>query len=133
MPHTPDKGQPDHQFESGAKRSEIKPFYAAIPLASIRRLALRATGAPRGEVLSDTESGFSYEGGSRKYGYGNWRQGLPMEDTFNHVIEHLYRWKESIERGEVPIDDDLAGAAWGIMLPLMTNERKYADERKPKP
>ncbi len=115
-------------FESGAKRSTIMPFYAAIPPASIRRVALRATGAPEGEVLMDDESGseFSYEGGSRKYGYDNWRRGLPLEDTFNHLIDHLLKWKAAIDEGRVPVNDDLAAAAWAILMPLMTFERDYA-------
>lgn len=120
--------KPDRQFETGATRSEEMPYYAAIPYASIRRLALRATGAPRGEVLTDDETGFTYDGGSRKYGYDNWRLGLPLRDTFNHVIQHLFRWITAVERGEVPSGDELSGAAWGIMLPLMTRERHYAME-----
>lgn len=119
----------DHVFSTGAKRSEIKPFYSAIPGASLRRLALRATGAPRGEVLSVSE--FQYTGGSRGYGYNNWKMGLPMRDTFNHVIEHLFRWKDKIEGPNQPADneDDLAAAAWGIMFPLMTFERSYINNR----
>lgn len=116
--------------EAGGKRSEVKPYYAAIPFASLRRLALRATGAPAGEIRHDSENGMDYEGGSDKYGYGNWRRGLPLEDTFNHIIEHLFRWKESIDKGEEPKEDDLAAAAWGIMLPLMTFERDYAGQYK---
>lgn len=118
----------DHIHESGAKRSDVMPYYSAIPFGSMRRLALRATGAPRGETLVDRETGFTQEGGSDKYGYGNWRRGLPMEDTFNHVIEHLYRWKGMIEAGVTPHSDELAGAAWGIMLPLMAFETAYVQQ-----
>ena len=114
----------DVKFESGAKRSAIMPYYAAIPYSSLRRVALRATGAPEGHKITD--SGFEYEGGSRKYGYGNWARGLPMEDTLNHVLEHLLRWKASIEEGQVPVDDHLSAAAWGILLPLMRFEHLYA-------
>lgn len=120
----------EHRFATGAKRSEVKPYYCAIPGESMRRLAMRATGAPKGAppLTLTTEDGhtFHYAGGSRGYGYGNWRRGLPMQDTFNHTIEHLYRWKDSIERGEIPNDDDLAAAAWGILMPLMTFEADYA-------
>lgn len=112
-------------FSTGAKRSEVQPFYSAIPAASLRRLALRATGAPKGATHVDPRTGFSYHGGSLGYGYGNWAKGLPMRDTFNHIIEHLYEWKEAVERGDTVIDDHLAAAAWGILMPLMTFEREY--------
>ena len=118
----------EHTFSSGAKRSEVKPFYSAIPADSLRRLALRATGAPKGRPgLAALIDGhwFHYEGGSRGYGYGNWALGLEMEDTFNHIIEHLYYWKTEIEAGRIPMDDDLAAAAWGIMMPLMSFESRY--------
>lgn len=118
----------DTTFTTGAKRSEIKPFYAAIPFASLRRLALRATGAPRGMVHNDRGSMFVYEGGSLKYGYRNWMEGLPMEDTFNHLIEHLYRWKAQVEAGNNPVDDDLSAVAWGVLLPLMTFEQDYVNQ-----
>lgn len=119
---------PEHQFESGAKRSEVKPFYSAIPFMSLLRLAMRATGAPKGgppATLMVEGHVFKYEGGSRGYGYGNWSNGLPMEDTFNHIIHHLWHWKYCIERGIIPEDDDLAAAAWGILMPLMTFEDEY--------
>lgn len=132
----PPTGEPEYQevtgagvdFPTGATRSARMPFYSAIPHKSLRRVALRATGAPAGQHLED--GGFIYEGGSLKYGYGNWAKGLPMEDTFNHVIEHLFHWKSFIERGLVPQDDDLAAAAWGILLPLMTFEREYAAQHR---
>lgn len=118
-------GEEAVKFESGALRSQLMPYYSAIPRDSLRRLALRATGAPRGTKISDFETGFDQEGGSDKYGYGNWSLGLEMEDTFNHVIDHLYRWKHNVEQGIVDKHDDLAGAAWGIMFPLMKFEREY--------
>lgn len=118
----------EHVFASGAKRSGVMPFYSAIPPLSLRRVALRATGAPRGEVLSDDLTGHTYEGGSRKYGYGNWERGLPMEDTLDHIIEHLNNWRNSIQQGVVPKDDDLAAVAWGVLMPLMTFERTYAEQ-----
>lgn len=106
-------------------RSEVKPFYSAIPFRSLRRVALRATGAIRGSVYRDGESGFDYEGGSRKYGYGNWERGLELEDTYNHILEHLGHWYDAIRQGQRPNDDDLSAAAWGILMPLMTFERLY--------
>lgn len=116
----------DITYESGARRSVKMPYYAAIPGRSIRRVALRATGAPRGETLTDKTTNREYEGGSDKYGYRNWQRGLPFEDTFNHLIDHLYAWKASIESGIVPREDELAGVGWAVLLPLMEFEREYA-------
>lgn len=116
----------DHVQPSGARRSTKMPYFSAIPAMSLRRVALRATGAPRGETL--TADRFDYEGGSDKYGYGNWAQGLEFEDTINHLMEHLLTWKASIERGEVDKDDHLAAIAWAVLMPLMTFERDYAEE-----
>jgi hypothetical protein len=121
----------DGYSASGGSRSEVKPFYSAIPAMSLRRLALRATGAPKGEARIDDVTGFSYAGGSLGYGYGNWAKGLPLRDTFNHIIEHLYFWLDSIEQGKPTIDDDLAAAAWGIMFPLMTFENDYISGGRP--
>lgn len=109
---------------SGAKRSKRMPHYSTIPFPSLRRLALRHMGAPKGEVNKDV-NGFSYHGGDLGYGHRNWMRGLEMEDTLNHVIDHLQRWKDMITSGGFPDDDELSAAAWGIMGPLMTFERQY--------
>lgn len=122
---------PTTTFDSGAQRSVQMPLYSAIPTASLRRLALRATGTPKGDPpYADPVTGFTYRGGSRGYGYGNWKLGLPCEDTFNHVVQHLLDWKAVIEKGELPAEDDLAGVAWGVMLPLMTFEARYREQYK---
>lgn len=115
-------------FDSGAKRSGEAPYYSAIPSSSLRRLALRATGAQKGEKRYDNQTGFTYEGGSLGYGYGNWKLGLPLRDTFNHVIAHLYQWLDGVENRRSESDDHLAGAAWGIIFPLMTFETSYREE-----
>lgn len=125
----PFEEEQEHAFESGAKRSAVMPYYSAIPAESLKRLAMRATGAPKHLPPSTLEVDghtFHYAGGSRGYGYGNWSKGLPLQDTFNHVIAHLFRWKDAVEAGVRPDDDDLAAAAWGIMMPLMTFEALYA-------
>lgn len=114
-------------FDSGAKRSATMPFFSAIPYESLRRVALRATGAPAGDEYRD-ENGFLYAGGSLKYGYRNWVCGLPFEDTLNHAINHLLSWKSCIEHGVLPADDELSAVAWAVLLPLMTFERQYRDQ-----
>jgi hypothetical protein len=113
--------------DSGAKRSEKMPHYASIDGAFMWRLAQVHTGAPRGENRLDHRTGFSYHGGDLGYGRGNWHKGLPMVDTFGHLIKHLYDWKEIIEQGRQPDNDDLAAAVWNIEV-LMRFEQQYIVE-----
>lgn len=101
-------------FSTGGKRSERKPRYDLIPKEALVRLSAR------------------YEMGL-KYGEHNYKLGLPFDDTFNHIIDHLLSYKErrkayfqavSEEDTHLTLDewmttretdgDDLAGAAWGI-------------------
>lgn len=118
---------PDHSmvtFDTGAKRSKEGLHYSSIDPGFLRRIAARHTGAPAGQALQF--DGREYEGGDGKYGRGNWRKGMPLHDTFNHVIEHLLHWREVIATGAIPTDDDLAGAGWGIEV-LMVFEKRYAN------
>src|SRR5688572_28941980 len=95
-----------HQFETGAKRSEvIGPRYDLIPEGPLRRLALR------------------YTLGAQKYGEYNWQKGLPLGDTFNHIFDHLLKAKRQLETGLAYDDDDLAGAAWGILALMFFQDR----------
>lgn len=92
-----------YTHSTGALRSErIKPRFDLIPYMPLRRLALR------------------YTLGAEKYGEYNWQKGLPFDDTFNHVINHLYQLRERYysylrQGGPHPndFDDDLSAAAWG--------------------
>jgi hypothetical protein len=106
-------------YSSGARRSEQMPRYDLIPTTGLDRLARR------------------YAEGAEKYGEYNWMKGLPIEDTINHVIQHLLTWKNAVvwAKNNIPaglpkdqicdfiqsrsrallIDgDELAAAAWGI-------------------
>jgi len=103
----------EHTFATGAKRSVIMPRYDLLPQTFLKRTSAR------------------FEMGL-KYGENNYKRGLPFDDTFNHIIDHLYAYKERrkeilirIEQGEslslagemkrLETDgDDLAGAAWGL-------------------
>jgi hypothetical protein len=122
--------EPVHTFETGAQRSEVKPRYDLIPNSGLVRLAAR------------------FEMGL-KYGEHNYKLGLPFDDTFNHIIEHLEKYKERrkeflrevsegdvrdfggvsketaaihVTRGRETDGDDLAAAAWGCFA-LMELER----------
>lgn len=80
-----------HTFESGAVRDEVKPRYDLIPLEGLRRLAL------------------IYDEGAKKYGDYNWHKGMPISDTINHAVEHLYRYLA----GDIT-EDHLPKVAWAM-------------------
>jgi hypothetical protein len=108
--------RPDfHQFETGVRRSEvIGPRYDLIPEGPLRRLALR------------------YTMGAQKYGEWNWQKGLPLSDTFNHIVEHLLSARADLMKGHaLTVDDDLAGAAWGIFTLMFFQDRGDYSGRVP--
>ena len=106
-----------HTFASGAKRSELKPRYDLIPSVALEALARR------------------YALGAERYGEYNWQKGLPFNDVFNHMQDHMEHFKQwvleplaaaehpgrredlqkiiatDIQDGE--IDNDLAAIMWG--------------------
>lgn len=92
------------EFPSGAKRAEVKPRYDLIEPCATRRLAARC-GV-----------------GAERYGDYNWQKGLPPEDVYNHIIDHLTLYREKMRNGETDGDDDLAGAMWGVMVLMWQQE-----------
>jgi hypothetical protein len=127
IPEAPHEHIQAHEIthSSGAHRSQLMPHYASIDSGFLWRLAQVHTGAARGTERRDLRTGFHYHGGDLGYGRGNWHKGLPMVDTFGHLLNHLYEWKDSIDAGIVPHNDDLAAAAWNIEV-LMRFEQEYA-------
>lgn len=96
-----------YEHESGAKRSERSTFrFDLIPADALRRLAFR------------------YNVGVDKYGADNWKKGLPVSDTFNHVIDHLFHALDGTKPSE---GDHLAAAAWGIFA-LIYEEEMHQEE-----
>lgn len=105
-------------FDSGAQRSKRMPRYDLLPMSPLMRIAAR------------------FEMGL-KYGEHNYKLGLPFDDTFNHVIDHLLTYRERRKRilqaaseKELVLStselrthmrkretdgDDLAAAAWGLI------------------
>jgi hypothetical protein len=88
------------------------------------------TGAIRGTDANDTrydlvsEIGLrrlaeTYAEGAKKYAPNNWRKGLPISDTLNHVLKHLNQWK-----GGDSSEDHLAHAAWGLFAIMEFEETK---------
>lgn len=51
----------------------------------------------------------TYAEGAEKYGDNNWKKGLPIGDTLNHLIRHIELWRSG-DRNE----SHLAHAAWGL-------------------
>jgi hypothetical protein len=105
----------DQPFASGAKRSEKLPNTTRIPLGFLQLVAQRG------------------DEGELKYGRGNYRKGLLdrefIEQGFAHVLEHLQSLANYYhDHGTFPdqTDDDLAGAAWGMMM-LYEAREKHRD------
>jgi hypothetical protein len=100
---------PMHTFASGAVRSAcLDTRYDLLPSGPLRRLSRRY------------HMGVAIKG----YAVDNWMKGLPLGDTFNHIIDHLYLFKDKIT-GKIPPnnDDDLAGAAWGVFALMFFQDR----------
>lgn len=114
-----------HTFSSGAKRSRVMPRYDLIPKTFLQRVAGR------------------FEMGLR-YGEHNYKLGLPFDDTFNHILDHLLAYRERrkryfelLDQGSLPAEymnleewmsakqtdgDDLAAAAWGLAAIMYLEE-----------
>jgi hypothetical protein len=63
-------------FESGAQRTRDAD-HAAFHLLPFKSLELASM------VLKK---------GGEKYGERNWEKGLPVDDTINHALQHLYKY-----------------------------------------
>lgn len=129
-------------FATGAKRSMRMPRYDLIPMTFFRRMAQRFTGQ---------QSTAGPTGGALKYGECNWEKGMPTSDTLNHTIEHLLSWadkfRESLKKHKgdmrevqkdmqehARVDDDLAGAAFGLgVLMYQEQEGMFHDDTYKKP
>jgi len=83
-------------FESGASRSEYALPYHQIPSSALRRLGQR------------------YQLGMEKHGNQNRLKGgrdpAYMVQVYDHVFEHLLRYRENRQDG----DDDLGACLWGL-------------------
>jgi hypothetical protein len=104
---TPDNIPPAEtvSYGTGAIRQKTNlPRYDLIPTEPLRRLGMR------------------YTEGAQKYAPRNWEKGMPWAETFNHLQEHLNKWKN----GDEPTDDHLAAAAWGVFA-LMEFQRTHTE------
>jgi len=90
------------KFTTGAVRSTDANKYAyhLISPIGLRRLAE------------------TYREGSVKYGDLNCEMGMPISDLLNHVLKHIYDYL-----GGSRAEDDLAHAAWGLMMCMHSEEK----------
>jgi hypothetical protein len=109
------KKDKDTAFSSGARRSEKLPNTTRIPQGFLELIARRGD---EGEV---------------KYGRFNYRKGLLdrdfIEQGFAHGLKHLQELSNHYHNhGDFPhqTDDDLAGAAWALMM-LWEAREKHRD------
>jgi len=90
--------------KGGGRRFGLQARYDSISPIALRRLA-------------ETH----YEG-DFVYGRYNWRKGLPISDTLNHCIKHLYEYLAGDKA-----EDHLAHALWGVAA-AMHYEETFADD-----
>lgn len=104
--------RPDHELDgeiyhavTGAIRSnDVKLRYDLVPTPALRRLVRR------------------YTDGAEKYGEHNWQKGFKWSVVYNHLREHLEKFKD----GEFPEDDHLAAVVWGCFS-LMTYQTTHTE------
>lgn len=90
--------------KSGGQRFGLQARYDSISPVGLRRLA-------------ETH----YEG-DFCYGRFNWRKGLPISDTLNHTIKHIFEYLAG-DRSEPHLEH----AAWGLFA-AMHFEEVFADD-----
>lgn len=97
-------------YDSGAKRSDTKPFYKIIPYEFIRRLGMTlAEGAIKYDEAVDESN---WKKGDKKF----------FAECFDHAIEHMYLYLDG-DRTE----DHLAHAAANLCFLVWAQERAIWD------
>jgi len=96
-------------LEEGCTRSRIDERYDLVPFCGLRRTAGR------------------FALGADKHGEGDWKNGQRPQTAINHMIKHLYHYKELLEEGYSPkqiaeMDDDIAAIAWGAFALMWYEE-----------
>jgi len=88
-------------FNTGAHRdtNQGKPRYDLIPVAALKRLALK------------------YQQGAEAYGERNWEKGMPQSRLYESLLRHIFDYRAG-DRTE----DHLAAAAWNIFALLHFEE-----------
>lgn len=63
--------------------------------------------------------------GVPSHGARNWESGQDPESTFNHLLDHLFRWWHGDRGGK---ENHLAKAGWGIVTLLAFEARGMLDK-----
>jgi hypothetical protein len=92
-------------FKSGAVREAINIKYHLIPACALRRLAK------------------IYTEGCKKYAPRNWEKGILYSEMYDHLLEHLQKYKEG-DRTE----DHLAKVAWGCFAMMFYDNKRLAKQ-----
>jgi hypothetical protein len=92
-------------FKSGAIREKVSIAYHLIPSIALRRLAM------------------VYTEGCKKYAPRNWEKGILYSEMYNHLQEHLQKYKEG-DRTE----DHLAKVAWGCFALIFYDSKRMGKE-----
>jgi Domain of unknown function (DUF5664) len=92
------------RYESGAVRSHLPERYDLVPALGIRAVA---------QTMAE---------GAVKYGEQNWQKGMPIGDTLNHVLAHVYKYLSG-DRTE----SHLSHAAAGLLMAIHLEESNGKD------
>jgi hypothetical protein len=90
------------RYESGAVRSHLPERFDLIPSLGIKAVA---------QTMSE---------GAIKYGEYNWQKGMPIGDTLNHAIAHIYSFLSG-DRSE----EHLSHAAANLLMAIHTRESEH--------
>lgn len=94
------------RYESGAVRSHLPERYDLIPSLGIKAVA---------QTMAE---------GAIKYGEHNWQKGMPLGDTLNHAIAHVYSFLSG-DRSE----EHLSHAAANLLMAIHAMESEHGKRR----
>ena len=92
------------RYESGAVRSHLTERYDLVPAIGLRAVA---------QTMAE---------GAARYGEHNWQKGMPIGDTLNHAIAHLYKYLSG-DRTE----QHLSHAAANLLMAIHMEESNGQD------
>jgi hypothetical protein len=109
-PRPPEANKPDDdlcRYPSGAVRSKLDARYDLVPAIGLQRVAM---------TMAE---------GAAKYGEHNWQKGMPIGDTLNHAIAHVYSFLSG-DRSE----EHLSHAAANLLMAIHTMESENGKGRR---
>ena len=82
------------RYDSGATRSEMNTAFSLLPWDALQAAA---------KVMKD---------GAKTHGKHNWKNGFPIDEGMDHVLEHLSNYMQGADDGV----DHLAHAICGLLM-----------------